>query len=94
MRFSIEQRHLTDDRGKPVNVLPAVTYHSCEAESVEDAVRFFAGTHHAEVIGNILTFPGFQAVATMRDGTGVYTLQFTPASGRMRVSDKNQIRPC
>lgn len=94
MRFSIEQRHLTDDRGKPVKAVPSVTFHTCEADSVDDAVRLFVKRHNAEVIGNILTFPGFQAVATMRDRTGVYTLQFTPASGRLRVTDANEIRPC
>ena len=93
MRFTIEQRHLTDDRGKPVKAIPSVTFHTCEAESIDDAVRLFVGKHTAEVIGNILTFPGFQAVATMRDGTGVYTLQFTPATGRMRLTD-NEVRPC
>jgi hypothetical protein len=30
----------------------------------------------------VLKFPGFQAVATVRKATGVYTLQFTPASQR------------
>lgn len=84
MRFSIEQRHLTDDRGKPAKAVPPVTFHTCEAESVDGAVHLFVRQHGAEVIGNILTFPGFQAVATMRDGTGVYTLQFTPATGRIR----------
>ena len=81
MRFTIEQRHLTDDSGKP---LPsdAVSYHSCEAETVDDAVRIFTRDHAAEVIGSVLKFPGFQAMATVRDGSGVYTLQFTPASGR------------
>ena len=44
MRFSIEQRHLTDDRGKPVKVVPAVTFHTCEADSVDDAVRNAAQT--------------------------------------------------
>jgi hypothetical protein len=93
MRFSIEQRHLTDDRGKPVKALPAVTFHTLEADSVDDVVRLFVKKHDAEVIGNVLTFPGFQAVATMRDGTGVYTLQFTPASGRIRITP-DEARPC
>jgi hypothetical protein len=93
MRFSIEQRHLTDDRGKPVKAVPSVAFHTLEAESVDDAVRLFVKKHDAEVIGNILTFPGFQAVATMRDDTGVYTLQFTPASGRIRIKP-DEARPC
>lgn len=81
MRFTIEQRHLTDDNGKPVTG-NAVTYHSCDAETVDDAVRLFISRRQAEVIGNVMTFPGFQAMATARDDSGVYTLQVTPASGR------------
>ena len=82
MRFTIEQRHLTDDAGRPVPAPAGVTYHTCDADSVDEAVRLFIRKHDAEVIGNVLTFPGFQAVATVRDPTGVYTLQFTPSSGR------------
>ena len=82
MRFTIEQRHLTDGAGKPITGTSAVTFHSFEAETVDDVVRLFVKKHDAEVIGNVLTFPGFQAVATARDDSGVYTLQVTPASGR------------
>ena len=82
MRFTIEQRHLTDEGGKPVTGSTAVTFHSIEAETVADVVNLFVSQHDAEVIGNVLTFPGFQAVVTARDDSGVYTLQVTPASGR------------
>ncbi|HUP50496.1 MAG TPA: hypothetical protein VNA04_17105 [Thermoanaerobaculia bacterium] len=82
MRFTIEQRHLTDDNGKPVTAPDVVTYHICEADTVDEAVRLFVRKQDAEVIGNVLTFPGFQAVATVRGATGVYTLQFTPTSER------------
>ncbi|HUP46801.1 MAG TPA: hypothetical protein VM779_14945 [Thermoanaerobaculia bacterium] len=81
MRFTIEQRHLTDTGGRPITGTN-VTWHSCEAESVDDAVRLFVRKRGAEVIGNVLKFPGSQAMVTVRDGSGVYTLQFTPASGR------------
>jgi hypothetical protein len=83
MRFTIEQRHLTDEGGRPVIDDHAVTFHTCEATSVDEAVRLFVRNHDAEVIGNVLTFPGFQAVATVRGTTGVFTLQVTPASGRV-----------
>ena len=86
MRFTIEQRHLTDDSGKPIGPPNSVTYHTCDADTVDDAIRLFIKKHEAEIIGNVLTFPGFQAVATVRDPTGVYTLQFTPASGKYVVS--------
>lgn len=85
IRFTIEQRHLTDNAGKPVAAPHAVTFHSFEAENVDDAVRLFVKKQGAEVIGNVLTFPGFQAVATVRDTSGVYTLQITPASGKLNA---------
>jgi hypothetical protein len=82
MRFTIEERHLTDTEGRPVaeTAPDSVAFHSFDAETVDDAVRLFTGRDHAELIGNVLKFPGFQAVATVRKPTGVYTLQFTPAS--------------
>lgn len=84
MRFTIEQRHLTDRTGRPV-AADAVTYHTCDASSVDEAVRLFVAKRNAEIIGNVMTYPGFQAVATVRDPSGVYTLQITPSSGRNLV---------
>ena len=82
MRFTIEQRHLTDNKGKPVPV-DAVTFHTCDANNVDEAVRLFVRKRNAEVIGSVMTFPGFQAIATVRDPAGsVYTLQVTPSSER------------
>ena len=80
MRFTIEQRHLTDDSGKPVGTDHAVAFFHCDAENADHAVRVFAVDHAAEVIGNVLQFPGFQAVATVRNPRGVFTLQVAPAS--------------
>jgi hypothetical protein len=81
MRFTIEQRHLTDAAGKPVvNDPAAVSFHTFEAESADEAVRLFVGDNSGELIGSILKFPGFQAVATVRNTTGVFTLQVTPSS--------------
>jgi len=81
MMFSIEQRHLTDAAGKPVaRDGHEVSFEVMEAESVDDAIRSHVRDCTAEVIGNVLTFPGFQAVATMRNADGVYTLQVAPAS--------------
>ena len=82
MRFSIEQRHLTDAAGKPIaRDGRDVSFHVIEAESADDAVRLHVLDCCGEVIGNVMKFPGFQAVATMRGAAGVYTLQVTPASG-------------
>jgi hypothetical protein len=82
MRFSIEQRHLTDAAGKPISRDGReVAFYVLDAESAEDAVRLHIKDRDAEVIGNVMKFPGFQAVATMRNAGGVYTLQVSPASG-------------
>ena len=81
MRFSIEQRHLTDPKGRPVSsASAAVSFHSTEAESASEAIRGFASEHRGEIIGDIMKFPGFQAVATVRNTEGVYTLQVAPSS--------------
>jgi hypothetical protein len=84
IRFNIEQRHLTDTSGKPVvNETTAVSFHHCEADTADEAVRLFVTRDGAELIGNILKFPGFQAVATVRKTSGVYTLQVSPSSQNM-----------
>jgi hypothetical protein len=80
MRFTVEERHLTDDSGRPVQSPDEVMFHTFDAETVDDAVRFFIRKDEGELIGSVLKFPGFQAVATVRKPTGVYTLQFTPSS--------------
>ena len=81
MRFTIEQRHLTDGIGKPIAHDPeSVSYHNMEAPSADEAVRLFIKRDDAELLGDILRFPGFQAVATVRKVGGVYTLQVSPAS--------------
>jgi hypothetical protein len=81
MRFNIEQRHLTDPVGRPVSSAAAeVSFHSIEAESASDAIVGFASEHRGEIIGDIKKFPGFQAMATVRNTEGVYTLQVAPSS--------------
>ena len=80
IRFTIEERHLTDEDGRPVTAADAVAFHSFDAETVDDAVRLYVRKDDAQLIGDVLKFPGFQAVATIRKAGGVYTLQFTPAS--------------
>ncbi len=85
MRFTIEQRHLTDVAGKPVTDAAALSFHSCEAADADDAVRLFVRDHSAELIGNVLRFPGFQAIATMRSPDGVFTLQVAPSSQQMTL---------
>jgi len=87
MRFTIEQRHLTDPNGRPVASSDSpVSFHTFDAESASDAVHHFVDENSGELIGSILKFPGFQAVATVRNIDGVYTLQVTPSS-------QNVVRP-
>lgn len=87
IRFTIEERHLTDTEGRPINAAApdSVAFHNVDAESVDDAVRLYIRADQAEIIGNVLKFPGFQAVATIRKATGVYTVQFTPASQSFKL---------
>ena len=85
MRFTIEERHLTDANGKPVSAVDTVRFHTRDAENADEAVRLFVRDDNAELIGDVLKFPGFQAVATVRKQGGVYTLQVTPSSQQIRV---------
>ena len=82
MRFVIEQRHLTDAAGKPMATPDPVTFHNADAEDADSAVRLFIRSDGGEILGDILKFPGFQAVATVRKTGGVYTLQVSPSSQR------------
>ena len=82
MRFTVEQRHLTDPSGRPVASPGGVQFHQCDGENLDEAVRLFVIGAEAELIGDVLKFPGFQAVATVRKATGVFTLQFSPSSER------------
>jgi hypothetical protein len=85
VRFVVEQRHLTGSDGKPVSADRALSFHTFEAADVDDAVRLFVKKREGEILGDVLKLPGFQAVATLRSGDGVYTLQVMPSSqGRVR----------
>jgi len=87
VRFTIEERHLTDVEGRPVSETAPdlVAFHTFDADTVDDAVRLFVKKDSGEIIGNVLKFPGFLAVATMRKASGVYTLQFTPSSQQHEI---------
>ena len=80
IRFTVEERHLTDMDGRPVNGADNLAFHSFEAETIDQAVDLYMTKGGAQLIGDVLKFPGFQAVATIRKPGGVYTVQFTPAS--------------
>jgi len=80
VRFTIEQRHLTDASGKPVASASQVSFHTVEAESADEAVRLLVVRDKAELMGDIMKFPGFHAVATIKSAGGVFTLQVGPTS--------------
>ena len=79
MRFVVEQRHLTDFEGKPIPN-PSVTFHTIDAQDVDAVIMLHVKKESGELIGDVLKFPGMQAVATLRNTGGVYTLQVSPAS--------------
>ena len=85
MRFTIEERHLTDENGRPIATPGDVAFHTFEAETIDEAVDQYMSRSSAELIGNVLKFPGFQAMATIRKSSGVYTLQFTPTSQQLSL---------
>ena len=86
MRFQIEQRHLTDTKGRPIPFSDvSMSFHLFEATDADDAIRLFIHREGAALVGDVLRFPGFQAVATVRKPTGVYTLQVGPTSQAMAV---------
>ena len=80
MRFVVEQRHLTDVTGKPIAASNKVSFHTFDAQDIDDAIQRIITKESGELIGDVLKFPGFQAVATLRNTGGVFTLQVTPAS--------------
>jgi hypothetical protein len=85
IRFVVEERHLTDTNGRPVAGPAELAFHTFEAENIDAAVGLYMTDGGAELIGDVLKFPGFQAVATIRKPSGVYTVQFTPASQGFRL---------
>jgi hypothetical protein len=85
MRFRIEQIQLTDPQGKALPSARDVTFHILEAGSAEEAIAQFLDTDRAALVGGVLTFPGFVAVATGRRENVVYTLQVLPVTDRLVV---------
>jgi len=80
VRFTIEQRLLTDPKGKPTTGPTSIVFHTVEAESADEAVRLLIKRDEAQLMGEIQTFPGFHAMATIRSSGGVFTLQVGPTS--------------
>jgi hypothetical protein len=83
VRFRVEQVFLTDDEGR---VIPSSgrspLFHLVDAPSVDELLHLFLDEQGGEIVGEILRFPGFQAVATVRSDQSVYTLQILPTTDR------------
>ena len=80
VRFTIEQRLLTDAKGKLTTGPGSIVFHTVEAESADEAVRLLIKRDDAQLMGEIQKFPGFHAVATIKSTGGVFTLQVAPSS--------------
>ena len=85
MRFRVEQVYLTDEEGQ---IVPRAgtnpLFHLLDAETVDELLSAFVQRDQAEVVGDVLKFPGFQAVATVKRHQAVYTLQIVPVTDRVR----------
>lgn len=88
VRFQIEQTFLTGADGR---VAPLVTestrLHISQGEDPVGVIRQFVEADGAEIIGEVLSLPGLQAVATARRQGTVYTLQVLPSSGPVAGPD-------
>ena len=60
--------------------MSSVSFHVVEADSAGEAVQLVIKRDNAELMGDIMKFPGFHAVATIRTSGGVFTLQVGPTS--------------
>lgn len=85
MRFRLEQVYLTRNDGSVIPAGSSVAFHVIEATTVEEALTSFIVRDGAELIGDPLKLPGFQAIATARRDATVYTLQLHPATDNIRL---------
>jgi hypothetical protein len=86
MRFRVEQIYLTDEEGRIIS-RPGIhpMHHMVEGGTVDEVLDTFVSTDGAEIVGDVLKFPGFQAIATVKRQQVVYTLQIVPATDRLRL---------
>ena len=84
MRFRVEQIYLTDEEGKIIS-RPGVhpMHHLLEAGTVDELLEQFVQGDGGVIVGEVLKFPGFQAIATVKRQQVVYTLQVIPATDRL-----------
>ena len=82
LKFRVEQIFLTDEEGKVTPVGQNRVFHLLEANNVDDALYAFVEKDGAEIVGEVMKLPGFQAIATARRKNWVYTLQLLPVSDR------------
>jgi hypothetical protein len=88
LKFRVEQIFLTDEAGKVTPVGQNRVFHLLEADNVDDALFAFVKKDGAEIVGDVMKLPGFQAIATARRNNWVYTLQLLPVSDRHTQQQK------
>jgi hypothetical protein len=67
MRFTIEERHLTDEGGKPIVPADAVTFHTRDADDPDAAVRLFITDDGGQLLAGVRR----QASGVRRQASGV-----------------------
>ncbi len=85
MKFRVEQIFLTDQEGRVVEAGKEIDFHIVDADDPRGAILQFLAQDEADLMGEVLKFPGMQAVATARRGNLVYTLQLIPATDRIQI---------
>jgi hypothetical protein len=88
VRFQIEQTFLTGTDGRVAPVVTGSTrLHISQGEDAIGVIRQFVEADGAEIVGDVLSLPGLQAIATVRRKGTVYTLQVLPSSGPIAGPD-------
>jgi hypothetical protein len=88
VRFQIEQTFLTGEDGRVTPVVTeSIRLHISQGEDAVGAIRKFVEADGAELVGDVLSLPGLQAIATARRQGTVYTLQVLPSSGPVAGPD-------
>jgi hypothetical protein len=88
VRFQIEQTFLTGEDGRVTPVVTeSIRLHISQGEDAVGVIRKFVEADGAELVGDVLSLPGLQAIATARRQGTVYTLQVLPSSGPVAGPD-------
>lgn len=77
MHFAIEKNYLAPEEKTAAypDVAGKITFHTIEAETIDEAVETFLAQEKAELVGDIVHFTDSQAVVTARKDRAIYVLQ-------------------